>query len=638
MKKKTRILSTILAIAICSLLLFAVYESISLSQSVGDMNDQTGDSESSNSTTTSTTDQTESNGASDTNSSTGDSDASSTDLPTGDSNTSSTDSSTEDSYDQTGSGEDHEDSADYVWDSSEVIDIELNGNSITVNATGVATVDGSTVTITSAGTYRISGSLTDGQIIVDTDDKETMRLILNGIDVSCSTSSPIYIIDAKKVIIVLEENTENYVKDGASYVFKDTTEDEPNAAIFSKSDLTIFGDGLLNVDGNYNDGIASKDGLIIRSGTITVNSVDDGIRGKDYLIIKSGEITVNAGGDGMKSDNANDATAGYISIENGVITITSGGDAIQAITDITITRGKITVTSGGGSNTPTYSDISAKGIKANVSVTIDGGIITANSADDAIHSNNKITINGGSFTISTGDDGFHADSSLIINGGDITISKSYEGLESATIIINNGRIHIESSDDAINVVGGNDASGFDRGPGMPPGQDLFTYSSDYYLHIYGGYIYVDAMGDGIDVNGVVEMTAGTLIINGPVANDNGALDFGSFKITGGFLLAVGSSGMAQAPSSTSAQSSVLLNLRSSIQAGTLVTIQSSDGTILFSFVPTKTFSSIAFSSPTLESGSTYNVYSGGNMTGTATDGLYTDGTYTPGTLRGGFTA
>jgi hypothetical protein len=171
-----------------------------------------------------------------------------------------------------------------------------------------------------------------------------------------------------------------------------------------------------------------------------------------------------------------------------------------------------------------------------------------------------------------------------------------------------------------------------------PGQDAFTYSSDYYLHIYGGYIYVDAMGDGVNVNGIVEMTAETLIVNGPVDNDNGALDFGSFKITDGFLLAGGSSGMAQAPSSTSAQSAVLLNLRSSIQAGTLVTIQSGDGTILFSFVPTKTFSSIAFSSPTLESGSIYGVYSGGSMTGSAIDGLYTDGTYTPGTLLGSFTA
>jgi hypothetical protein len=638
MKKKMRILSAIIAIVICSLLLFAAFESMSLSQSSADLIDQTGDSGSSNSTTTDTINQTGDNRTSGTDSSSGDSGTADTNSSIGDKDTSSTDSSTGDSDNQTGSGEDHEDAADYVWDSSEVIDIELNGNSITVSATDVATVDGSTVTITSAGTYRISGSLTDGQIIVDTDDKDSIRLILNGVDVSCSTSSPIYIIDAKKVIIILEENTENYVKDEAIYVFEDTTEDEPNAAIFSKSDFTIFGDGLLNVDGNYNDGIASKDGLIIKSGTIIVNSVDDGIRGKDYLIVKGGKITVNAGGDGMKSDNANDATAGYISIENGETTITSSGDSIQATTEVTITGGKITLTSGGGSNTPIYSDISAKGIKANASVTINSGTITANSADDAIHSNDKITINGGSFVISTGDDGFHADSSLIINGGDITISKSYEGLESATITINNGRIHIKSSDDGLNVVGGNDASGFDPGPGMHPGQDAFTYSSDYYLHIYGGYIYVDATGDGIDVNGVVEMTAGTLIINGPVANDNGALDFGSFKITGGFLLAVGSSGMAQSPSSTSVQSSVLLNFRSSIKAGTLVTIQSSDGTVLFSFVPTKFFSSIAFSSPSLASGATYSVYSGGSMTGTAIDGLYTGGTYTPGTLLGSFIA
>jgi hypothetical protein len=206
MKKRMRMLSAILAIVICSLLLFAAYESMSLNQSSAGLIGQTGDSESSNSTT-SATDQTEDNEPSDTN------------LSSGDNDTPSTDSSTGDSDDQTISIEDHEDVADYVWNSSEVIDIELNGNSITVNATGVATVNYSTLTITSAGTYRISGSLADGQIIVDTDDRETMRLILNGVDVSCSTNSPIFIKDAKKVIIVLEENTENYVKDGASYVF-----------------------------------------------------------------------------------------------------------------------------------------------------------------------------------------------------------------------------------------------------------------------------------------------------------------------------------------------------------------------------------------------------------------------------------
>ena len=149
-----------------------------------------------------------------------------------------------------------------------VINIVLNGNSITVNPATGTIVAGSKVTITSAGTYKISGSLTNGQIIVDTADKERVQLILSNANISCSTNAPISIVDADKVIIILEENTKNYVTDGTSYVFPNA-EDEPNAAIFSKSDLTIFGSGSLEVDANFNDGIASKDGLIIKSGTIT---------------------------------------------------------------------------------------------------------------------------------------------------------------------------------------------------------------------------------------------------------------------------------------------------------------------------------------------------------------------------------
>jgi len=620
MKKKTRLLSVILLISVCLLLFYVVFEK-SNSSLLG--TEDTGSDETSDTNSSSTTDQAE----------TGGSDTNSSDTSSPDTNAS--------ADNQNEAIDDHEDPADYVWNSSEVIDIELNGNSITVSSLGVATVAGSKVTITSAGTYRISGSLTDGQVIVDTNDKETVRLILNGVDISCSTSAPIYVLDAKKVVIVLQEGTENFVADGASYVLEAGT-DEPNAAVFSKSDLTIYGTGSLNVDANYNDGIASKDGLIIKSGTITVNSVDDGIRGKDYLIIKDGSITLMVGGDGLKSDNDEDATAGCISVENGAVTIVSGGDAIQAMTNVAIANGDFTLTSGGGSSSVIGEDVSAKGLKANVSITIGGGTFVINSADDAVHSNGNVTINGGVFTISTGDDGVHADSSIVVNGGDITITKSYEGLESAAITINNGEIHIMSSDDGLNVVGGNDASGMNPGPGFGgggrQGQDTFTYSSDYYLHIYGGYIYIDALGDGIDINGAVEMTAGYLIINGPVSNANGALDFGTFKITGGFLLAVGSSGMAQAPGATSTQESVLLNFGSSVQAGTLVNIQSSDGTELFSFIAARQYSSMAFSSAELIGGATYNVYVGGSSTGAATDGLYIDGAYTPGTLLGSFTA
>jgi lipopolysaccharide export system protein LptC len=579
--------------------------------------------------------QTGDSGTSDTNSSTGDNDTSSAGSSTGDNDTSSAGSSTGDSNEQTGSGKDHEDAADYAWDSSEVIDIELNGNAITVNATGVATVDGSTVTITSAANYKITGTLNNGQIIVDTGDKETIRLILNGVDITCSNSAPIYIKDAKKVILVLQEGTENYVSDGTSYVLEEGT-DEPNAAVFSKSDLTIYGEGALNVDANYNDGIATKDGLIIKSGTVIVNSVDDGIRGKDYIIVKGGKVTVNADGDGVKSDNDADAEEGCVTVEAGVMNVVCDGDAIQAATDVTVTGGKITLISGGGSNGFVYSGTSAKGIKANVSVTIDGGTFTIDSADDAVHSNDEMTINGGTFVIATGDDGFHADTSLEVNGGTIDITESYEGIESSTITINDGDIDITSSDDGINAAGGNDGSGMDQRGGRD--RDIFTGSGDHYLYINGGYIVIDSGGDGLDINGGVEMTGGYVIINGPTSNMNGALDYyNSFKITGGVLMAVGSSGMAQAPSTSSTQYSVMLNFNSPISAGTIINIQTSTGTVAFSFKSTKQYQSVVFSSSALTKGVTYDVYVGGSASGTSYDGLYIGGTYTPGTQCATFT-
>jgi hypothetical protein len=296
--------------------------------------------------------------------------------------------------------------------------IILKGDSITVEGAG-ASAEGSKVTITSAGTYSISGTLTDGQILVNTTDKETVTLILNGVNIGNSVTSPLYIADAEETVIVLADNTENSVTDAASYIFENTEEDEPNAAVFSKSELAIEGNGSLTVSANYNDGIASKDGLTISGGNISVNAADDGIRGKDYLVVKDGNITVKAGGDGLKSDNEEDTAKGYISVEKGAVNVTSGGDAFDAQTNVTITDGEMTLTSGGGSNGTVAEDASAKGIKAAVSIAIERGTFTVSSADDALHSNGSLTINGGAFNIASGDDGIHADTSIEINGGEL---------------------------------------------------------------------------------------------------------------------------------------------------------------------------------------------------------------------------
>jgi hypothetical protein len=354
------------------------------------------------------------------------------------------------------------------------------------------------------------------------------------------------------------------------------------------------------------------------------------------LVIKGGNITVNSVGDGLKSDNTEEEDRGYVSIEDGTIKITSTkGDAISAQTDLLVTGGTFTLTSGGGSNARPDENVSTKGLKARVFMIIDDGNFSISSSDDAIHSDHKIFINDGTYQIASGDDAIHADISLEINNGSFDISKSFEGLESESITINNGFIQLTASDDAMNAVEASDGStaggGWWGGGGFgPPGE--------FYVYINGGFIYIESGGDGIDTNGHIVMTDGVLIINGPTDNMNAAIDYGegTYKITGGTLVAAGSSGMAQGPTNSSTQYSVLINFRSPQTANKLVNIQTASGETVLTFRPTKQYQSIAFSSPELAKGS-YNVYLGGTSTGTITYGMYEDGIYTPGTQYTDFT-
>jgi len=527
--------------------------------------------------------------------------------------------------------------------------IRLGGDSVIIEGNGV-NVNERIVTVTAAGVYDIQGTLNNGQIVVDTQDAETVTLILNSVDITYDVSAPIYVANAGKVVITLADGTENTVTDGATYYYPDES-DELNAAVFSHDDLTINGTGSLTVNANYNNGIASKDDLKIVSGTITVNAVNDGIKGKDSVSIKDGTITINSGADGIQSTNADEEGKGYILIEGGTFNITSALDGIQAETNLQINGGDFTITSGGGSvnasttgggmwggrgmegnaNKPTES---AKALKASVDVTVMAGTFNISSADDSVHSNGSLTINGGTFQMASGDDGVHADASLTVNAGEITISQSYEGIESEIITINDGTIHLTSSDDGFNAAGGADGSSVNG----RPGQNGFAESGNNHLYINGGYIFVDAGGDGLDSNGPIDMTGGTVIVNGPTNNGNGPLDYtGSFNITGGYLLAVGSSGMAQAPSETSTQYAVMYNFDSMQAAGTMIHIETQSGQEILTFMPTKEYQSVLLSSSALQNGETYVVYTGGSSTGSATDGLYSGGTYSAGTQIASFT-
>lgn len=583
----------------------------------------------------------------------------------------------------------HESVEDYTWDEASEVAIAMNIDSITVSGTG-ASASGSIVAITSAGNYHLSGTLADGQIMVDTTDEDTVRLILDSATISSSTSAAINVVSAKKVIIVLADNSQNLVSDASSYVYASADETEPNAAIFSTADLTITGNGALTVHGNANDGIASKDGLILTAANLTVNAVDDGIRGKDYLVVKSGALTINAGGDGLKSDNAEDASKGYIQVESGVLAITAGADGLDAVTNLLLNNGDFTLTTGGGSSNALAADASAKGIKSDAAITINNGTYHINSADDAVHANVSLVINGGSYTITSGDDGMHSDETLTINAGDINITQSYEGIESTAITINDGSIHIVASDDGINGAGGVDGSGMMQGfgggmggggtrPGIKPGgmgqstppdgvpaanaegsqmqppvapdgtvldqtnipntnADNFAATGSASLTINGGNIVVDANGDGIDVNGSIEMTDGVVLVNGPTNDGNSALDFDSgFNISGGLLVAVGSSGMARSLSATSTQNSILVNMTSAQSAGTVINVKNSAGENVVTFSPTNNYQSLTLSSPSLVTGTEYTVSVGGTSTGNAIDNLILDSDYSGGTNVGSFT-
>lgn len=540
---------------------------------------------------------------------------------------------------------------DASWDDTATVITLSDGNS-SVSGSG-ASVNKNIITISQAGTYVLSGTLSDGTIEIDATKNDLVRVVLNDASITNSEGPAIYADDVLKVVLILADGTENTLTDASSYVSSDE-DSEPDAAVFSKADLSITGSGTLTVNANYKDGIKSKDDLKITDGTINVTSADDGIVGKDMVAIENASVTVNAQGDGIKSTNDSDSSVGYVRIDSGTFDITAEHDGIQGVSAVTVNSGTVTITSGGGnsnsinsSSSTLYSPGSSmsnsssveesgsgKGIKSDSSIVITGGSIVVDSADDTIHSNDTITISGGTLNLTSGDDGIHADTSLTVNGGSVTVAESYEGLESATITVDDGTIYITSSDDGINCAGGADSSSTNG----RAGQSNMNSSGNDYLYINGGYIYIDAQGDGLDSNGSIEMTGGTVLVCGPTANDNGATDYNdSFTITGGLLVAAGSSGMIEAPQSSSTQYVVSTTFASSLSANTRFTITDGSGNLIVSFVPTKTYQNVIVCSADLTNGTSYIVYTGGSCSDNGTDGLTTTGSYSAGTKYTSFT-
>lgn len=483
-----------------------------------------------------------------------------------------------------------------------------------------AAANGTTVTISKAGVYSVSGSCSDGKIVIDAGKDDEVALILNGLTLTSKSGSAIYCDNAGKFTLTLAEGTSNTVSDTSNYTFAEE-EDEPDAAIFSREDTVINGSGSLTVNGEYLGAIKCKDGLKICGGDIAVNSVDDAIKGKDYLIVAGGTLNITTGKDGLVSTNDKDETLGYVNITGGDITIAAKNDGIQAQTELIISGGSINITTGEGSasvehtseggnrggffgdkgldfsqwtNSDGETTDSIKGLKAGSAVSISGGTIVVDSADDSVHSNGSITISGGKLELSAGDDGIHAETELVISAGDILIRQSYEGLEGKSIEIEGGTINLTASDDGLNAAGVSGSGGFG------------DVDNDCFISISDGSLTVNASGDGIDSNGTIAMSGGVVVVFGPTNSGNGALDYGSsFALSGGTLAALGSSGMAAAPSTLSQP---CLSIYSQVSAGSSIEVRDSDGNAIISIVTPKACESLIFSAPEMTVGTEYGIY------------------------------
>ena len=497
------------------------------------------------------------------------------------------------------------------WDTTGAAVVTLTGDGASVSGNGAYVYDGNVV-IAEAGRYVFSGNLEDGSIIVDAHDSSKVWILLDGVEINCSDDACIQVDQADKVFLTLAEGSENTLISGSAY--SDTAlSDGTDGAIFAHDDLTINGSGSLTVTAQYSHGISANDDLVITGGTITISAADDAIHVNDSIRIKDAAITVTAGDDGLLTTN--EVENGYLYIESGTLDITASGDGI--------------------------------------------------------HTTGDVTVAGGETNISAGDDGIHSDASVFVQSGTILISDCYEGIEALIIDVSGGDVSINCEDDGFNANGGSsdmfggggqmgggqndgtfghggmhgsgtdegttgemptppDRSGESMSGGMPTGQETETASGsgqssadtedvETYISISGGNIrIVNEVGqdaDGLDSNGDIKISGGTIYISLLGTGSNCAVDYASesggvAEITGGTIIACGASSMAESFDSTSTQASILYNMSSIAAAGTTLTVTDADGSVLLSWEVPCSFSSALISCPEMKIGGTYTVSAG----------------------------
>ena len=483
---------------------------------------------------------------------------------------------------QTLDAQTHYTNEDLTWDSSGEKTIDLANPT----ATDGVSVENGTITITSGGTYRLTGEYS-GQVKIEAAKTDTVRLVLDNAKITNSTGAAINVVSAAEAIIYTAAGTTNTVADEANYTA--TGDDDPDAAIYSTANLTLTGEGSLSVEGAYEEGIHTTGGLVIASGTLEVNAANTGIKGKDYVDITGGIVNVTAAQDGIKSTSTDDESMGFTRLSAGSVTVSAGDDGLKAPRTLEISGGTLNI------------EKSNEGIEAQYINILDGDV-TVNSTDDGINASLKDS---------------SSDTSSDTTSGTAAAGQQTQQNQ-------NGQAQQASVGGGAAPGGSQDSTGQNQnmpqspagGTGQPPADGTMPGGGggtfevvDAAINISGGTVVVNAEGDGIDSNGTATFSGGTVTVNGPAAGGNNALDSnGDLLLNGGTVTTGSTADMFEAPSSASTSGYLKITDSSALTQGSTVQVTDSSGAVVANYkITTSGVQLVLVSNKNIVKGQSYTV-------------------------------
>ncbi|NMA69785.1 MAG: carbohydrate-binding domain-containing protein [Desulfitobacterium sp.] len=482
-----------------------------------------------------------------------------------------------------------EEDLDSSYDIDAATYIVLKEDNIEVTGEGAVAAD-KTLTISEGGTYLLKGELSNGQVIVEAPESEKVQLILHGVSIRNDIQPSLLIKEGGKVITTLAADQMNYLTVGDNNSGDD--EQDLDSVIYSQGDLTINGTGTLKVrSSNY--GIVSQGELRVTGGKLSITSLGEGLFAKNAIKIKDGNFRLDTQKDSFRAENGEDESKGFIYIAGGNFDIHSQGNGFHAETLLQIDAGNFNITTEESNRAP--NGLTNIALIAHKEIILNEGLYDLNTSDDGISSNGRLVITGGTIGINSETKGLHAHGDLTITGGILYIEKSHVGISGENIVITGGIVEVNTDDDGFIVAGGKDSTDS-------------TSEKNNFLRVSGGEIHIISNGDGLDINGDLFIDGGKLLLSSPVSSGKATFGFGGKAIiTGGIIMATGSSVTAQSFSDSSTQYSVLHNLTDIMNAGSEITILDSNGKEILKWTADQDFCSVQFSSPDLLEGKTYTL-------------------------------